>query len=140
MFGASRRAKCLVCNRVALLSYPNVELCNPCIDDEQAQVARAQRKLSEHDDDIRAASQEWFDLVVTMPPEHTARWLNIVTAIMLGEDLDRVAATLRRYPVLQPYHDGLTTWRCMAALYDPLMSGYRKIIEQYAKLREVRGG
>ena len=85
MFGASRRAQCVVCSRVALLPYPNVELGGPCIDDEEAQLLRAQRGYDDLAEQINIASQEWFAMVVEMPIEQTERWLRIVTAIMLGE-------------------------------------------------------
>ena len=140
MFGASRRAQCVVCSRVALLPYPNVELCGPCIDDEEAQQLRAQRGYDDLAEQINIASQEWFAMVIEMPIEQTERWLRIVTAIMLGEDLHRIAATLRRYPVLQPYHAGLLRWRAETALHDSSLQHYREIISEYGRLREVRGG
>ena len=59
---------------------------------------------------------------------------------MLGEDLHRIAATLRRYPVLQPYHAGLLRWRAETALHDSSLWRYRTIIAEYGKLQEVRGG
>ena len=140
MFGASRRAQCVVCSRVALLPYPTVDLCEPCIDDEDAQLARAVRDRASLIAEINHASQAWFAIVCEMPVEHTARWLRVVSALMLGEDLDRVAATMRRYPVLQAYHDGLTRWRAETALHDSALWRYRHIIAAYATLQEVRGG
>lgn len=140
LFGASRRAQCVVCSRVALLPYPTIELCGPCIDDEEAQLVRAQRDYDDLAEQISIASQEWFAMVIEMPIEQTERWLRIVTAVMLGEDLHRIV--LRRYAAAlpEPYHAGLLRWRAETALHDSSLQHYREIISEYARLREVRGG
>lgn len=133
------RVRCVVCG----LTRPRVfldgiELCAICAADD-TQLPQAREQYQALMEKLERQSQRWFELIVELPDEHLERWQRVTTAVMLGTDEARLRATMRKHADLKPYYDGLRAWLAQITRHDDALSRYRRIIESYEFLEEMRG-